>query len=73
MDALSGFFTIDVVGVLHIDCLRRTNFRDVLLASTLVPVGIMLVDAGSQLGRMAIYGGAFQNASTSTGIDEVLV
>ena len=61
MDALSGFFTIDVVGVLHIDCLRRTNFRDVLLTSTLTPIVIMTLDADVQLGRMAIYGGAFQD------------
>ena len=67
MDALSGLFTIDIVGLLHIDCLGRTNFRDVLLASTLTPIGLMVLDAGSQLCRMAIYGGAFQNGKAFKG------
>jgi len=59
MNSLSGIFTMDVVGVLHVDCLGRTNFQHKLLASTLVPIGVFLLDAGYQLGRMAYVGGAF--------------
>ena len=59
MNALSGIFTIDIVGVLHIDCLGRTNFLDKLLASTMVPMVVFILDAGYQLGRMMFFGGAF--------------
>ena len=59
MNALSGIFTFDVVGVLHVDCLGRTDFEHKLLASTLVPLGVFLLDAGYQLGRMMCFGGAF--------------
>jgi len=59
MNSLAGIFTIDVVGVLHVDCLGRTNFLDKLLASTMVPIGVFLLDTGYQLGRMMFFGGAF--------------
>ena len=59
MNALSGIFTIDIVGVLHIDCLGRTNFQHKLLAWTLAPIGLWVLDACFQVGRMACYGGAF--------------
>ena len=48
MNSLSGIFTVDVVGVLHIDCLGRTNFVHKLLASTLVPIGVFLLETGYQ-------------------------
>ena len=61
MDALSGIFTIDFVGVLHVDCLGRTDFEDKLLASTLVPIGLFLLEAAYHLGRSTFVGG---NSST---------
>ena len=59
MNALSGIFTIDIVGVLHIDCLGRTNFEQKLFASTLLPIGAFVLEAAYQLGRMAFAGGPF--------------
>ena len=61
MNALSGVFTIDIVGVLHVDCLGRTNFLDKLLASTLVPIGLFLLEATYHLGRITFFGGKFLN------------
>ena len=59
MDSVSGIFTIDIIGVLHIDCFGRTDFQDRLLGWTLMPIGLGLLDAACQLGRMAMFGGAF--------------
>ena len=61
MNALSGIFTIDIVGVLHVDCLERTDFADKLLASTLLPIGLFLLEAMYHLGRITFVGGAFLN------------
>ena len=63
MDALSGIFTIDFVGVLHVDCLGRTDFEDKLLASTLVPIGLFLLEAAYHLGRSTFVGGKFLNGT----------
>ena len=40
VDAISGIFTLDVLGVLSVDCFERTNFNDKLLLYTLVPLGL---------------------------------
>ena len=56
---LAGIFTIDIVGILHIDCFGRTNFVHKLIGYTLVPIGAFLLDAVYQLGRMAFVGGRF--------------
>ena len=56
---MSGVFTIDVLGVMHVDCVRRTNFKDKLFLYTLVPLGIAASDMLYQAGRVAKYGGTF--------------
>ena len=56
---MSGIFTIDVVGVLHLDCIGRANFKTQLLASTLGPLAIAAVDMLYQAGRVALFGGAY--------------
>ena len=59
MNSVAGIFTVDVVGVLHIDCLGRTSFLHKLLASTLVPLGVFILEAAYHLGRITFVGGAF--------------
>ena len=59
IEAVSAVFTIDVVRLLHVDCIRRATIRDTLLLYTVGPFVVGVIDSLYQLGRKLVMGASF--------------